>query len=97
MLILPSGYLFRNTWVDENALQPNSVKAHWDWPNVRNADKYLESMEAIKDRNGSRSEYTSFILREFRALGLPAESQSYTIPHGTDAVRHHSFVPRSSI
>lgn len=77
------------------------VKTHWDWPNVHDADYYLASMEAIRERNGSRSElvqvqsmvlshlryrYTLLILREFRKLGLGADTQSYKIRTGIDSV-----------
>lgn len=47
-LSLRTSLLFMRTFLQ--------VKTHWDWPNVHQADYYLETMEAMKDRNASRAE-----------------------------------------
>ncbi|KAF9520478.1 hypothetical protein BS47DRAFT_634714 [Hydnum rufescens UP504] len=78
MLLIPTDVLSRTTWIDENALQPNSVATHWDWDDVRHADLYLENMESMRDRNASKLEFTEYILHEFQALGLPSSTQAYS-------------------
>ena len=53
---LASPRLGRNTYIDENALQPSSVLTKWGWDDVHAADRYLESLEALRARNASRTE-----------------------------------------
>ncbi|KAF8308107.1 Gaa1-like protein [Clavulina sp. PMI_390] len=79
MVLIPTSLFVKEVWVDENALQPNSVNTHWDWPNVHKADYYLETMESMRDRNATRDELTAFIMDEFRRIGLPSATQSYEI------------------
>jgi len=59
LLALPYEGLWKDTYVDENAIQPaqvsNQIKLHadakvtmyFDWENVHQADRYLEELERL--------------------------------------------------
>ncbi|KAG7092639.1 hypothetical protein E1B28_008980 [Marasmius oreades] len=77
LLAIPSSQLGRGTYIDENALQPGQVNTYWNWDDVRNADRYLERLEQLRDSNATSEQRVSFLLDEFRKMGLPAASQKY--------------------
>lgn len=53
---LASPRLGRGTYIDENALQPGQVLTKWNWDDVHAADRYLESLDALRTRNASKAE-----------------------------------------
>ncbi|KAL1744567.1 Gaa1-like protein [Schizophyllum fasciatum] len=77
MLLLPSSHVGgRNTYIDENALQPGQVTTHWDWGDVHAADNYLEQIEQIQNATSKRR--AQYFADEFTKLGLDASSQRYS-------------------
>ncbi|KAK7693461.1 hypothetical protein QCA50_003029 [Cerrena zonata] len=82
MLAIPLPNLGRNTYIDENALQPGQVNTYWNWPHVFRADRYLESLEQLRDQNSTNAEWAGYIKHEFRDLGIHVSTQSY---HFTNA------------
>ena len=56
LLAIPSSQFGQRTYIDENALQPSSVLTKWGWDDVHAADRYLESLDALRARNASRTE-----------------------------------------
>ncbi|CAK5265049.1 unnamed protein product [Mycena citricolor] len=101
MLVLPSPRLGRYTYIDENALQPNSVNTHWNWGDVATADRYLEQLERLRDGNATTRRRAAFLRDEFIKLGIPASTQNYAfhshsgVVNGTNAYAVLS-APRTS-
>lgn len=87
MLIIPSPYLGRETYIDENALQPGQVNTYWDWGDVHAADKYLEKLEALRDTNSTRKERSDALMTEFVKLGLSSSIQNYTFSASTGVTK----------
>ncbi|KAI0079873.1 Gaa1-domain-containing protein [Panus rudis PR-1116 ss-1] len=91
MLAVPSRNLGRNTYIDENALQPGQVNTNWNWPDVYRADRYLDELENLRATNASSQEHANYITNEFRKLGIPSATQDYSfltttgISNGTNA------------
>ena len=58
LLALPLDRWGRNTYFDENAIQPGQVKTFWDWGDVHLADQWLEGIESIWNNgwNSSRTQ-----------------------------------------
>ena len=72
MLTIPLPFHGQHTYIDENALQPGQVSTavyytvycsetlqvntYWNWADVHRADRYLEQLEALRDRNASSHE-----------------------------------------
>lgn len=72
MLTLPSSLHGQRTYIDENALQPGQarqfplrvlqhtetlqVSTYWNWGEVHKADRYLDQLELLRDRNASSHE-----------------------------------------
>ncbi|GJE90712.1 Gaa1-domain-containing protein [Phanerochaete sordida] len=77
LLTIPSTLHGQRTYIDENALQPGQVNTYWNWADVHRADRYLEQLESMRDRNASSHETATFISNEFRKLGIPASTQDY--------------------
>ncbi|KAH8116816.1 Gaa1-like protein [Phellopilus nigrolimitatus] len=77
LLVLPSSLLGRGIYIDENALQPSQVNTYWNWGEVHRADRYLDQLENLRDRNASSVERADFLKLEFEKLGLNAATQSY--------------------
>jgi glycosylphosphatidylinositol transamidase len=75
------------------------VSTYWDWADVHNADRYLDDLERLGDRNASSAECVSvlspeatltgfirlseFVKTEFQKSGLPAATQKYTFSVGS--------------
>ena len=57
LLVTPSPLLGRTTYIDENALQPSQVNTYYSWADVHKADRYLDKLEELRDRNASSEEY----------------------------------------
>ncbi|KAJ2933795.1 hypothetical protein H1R20_g3313, partial [Candolleomyces eurysporus] len=57
MVAIPLPELGRTTYIDENALQPAQVSTYWNWGDVHTADRYLEELEKLRDRNATSQEY----------------------------------------
>lgn len=47
MLALPYRGLWKQTYIDENAISPSQVTMYFDWGNVHKADIYLDELERI--------------------------------------------------
>ncbi|EKM55142.1 uncharacterized protein PHACADRAFT_143130 [Phanerochaete carnosa HHB-10118-sp] len=77
LLTIPSTLHGQRTYIDENALQPGQVNTNWNWGDVQRADRYLEHLELMRDRNASSHETATFISNEFRKLGIPSSTQEY--------------------
>ncbi|KAA1469453.1 Gaa1-domain-containing protein [Dentipellis sp. KUC8613] len=77
MLALPLPQLGNNVYIDENALQPGQVNTYWNWGDVYHADRYLEELEQLRDRNASSAERARFFATEFTKLGIPSSTQDY--------------------
>ncbi|TEB26622.1 Gaa1-domain-containing protein [Coprinellus micaceus] len=86
MVAIPYPDLGRTTYIDENALQPAQVSTYWDWADVHNADRYLDDLERLGDRNASSAELSEFVKTEFQKSGLPAATQKYTFSVGSTNV-----------
>jgi GPI-anchor transamidase subunit GAA1 len=56
LFALPLSQLGIDTYIDENALQPSQVNTYWSWVDVHRADKFLEDVSSIRDRNLSSAE-----------------------------------------
>ena len=54
LLALPYDGLWKDTYVDEHAIQPAQVTMYFDWANVHRADRYLDELEKMV--NASREE-----------------------------------------
>ncbi|KAH9842746.1 Gaa1-domain-containing protein [Rhodofomes roseus] len=78
MLSIPFPALGQRTYIDENALQPGQVNTHWNWDDVHRADRYLEALEQLRDRNASSVEVADYLATEFRRAGLSADTQEYS-------------------
>ncbi|EPT06041.1 hypothetical protein FOMPIDRAFT_125023 [Fomitopsis schrenkii] len=79
MIAIPLPMLGQRTYIDENALQPGQVHTYWDWGDVHRADRYLEALEQLRDRNASSFEIADYIALEFRRAGLSADVQGFTL------------------
>ncbi|EIM89833.1 Gaa1-domain-containing protein [Stereum hirsutum FP-91666 SS1] len=79
LLFLPSPRLGSRTYIDENALQPAQVSTYWNWNDVHRADRYLDELELMRDRNASHEERANYFMTEFSKLGLPASTQKYAL------------------
>ncbi|GJJ12663.1 hypothetical protein Clacol_006907 [Clathrus columnatus] len=55
-----------------------TVNTYWSWDEVHIADRYLDQLEELINKNASHLERAEFLRREFIAEGLPSETQSYT-------------------
>ncbi|KAJ6525651.1 Gaa1-domain-containing protein [Mycena capillaripes] len=77
MLAIPSHRLGRGTYIDENALGPGQVNTYWNWGDVANADRYLEQLEGLRDRNATSEQRANVLMTEFMKLGIPASTQNY--------------------
>ncbi|EMD38058.1 hypothetical protein CERSUDRAFT_104676 [Gelatoporia subvermispora B] len=78
MLAIPIPQLGQRTYIDENALQPGQVRTYWDWADVHRADRYLEGLEQLRNRNASSDEISQHIATEFAKIGIPASTQRYS-------------------
>ncbi|ORX35566.1 putative GPI-anchor transamidase [Kockovaella imperatae] len=74
ILALPLEALWRGTYVDEHALQPNQVNTYWDWSNVHRADRYLDELEQMV--NSTQAERSDYLQRAFSASGHDASNTS---------------------
>ncbi|CDO68303.1 Glycosyltransferase Family 48 protein [Trametes cinnabarina] len=89
LLVIPSSQLGQGTYIDENALQPGQVNTYWNWGEVHHADRILENLEQLRDRNATHDEIARFVVTEFEKYGIPARTQRYsfdsTTINGTNA------------
>ncbi|KAI9508310.1 Gaa1-domain-containing protein [Russula earlei] len=85
LLTLPVSQLGVDTYIDENALQPSQVNTYWNWVDVHRADRLLEDVSLLRERNLSSVERATFFATEFAKCGLPSSTQTYSIQtsHGT--------------
>jgi glycosylphosphatidylinositol transamidase len=67
---LPYEGLWKNTYIDEHAIQPAQVTLKYEWANVFAADRYLASLEEMAERNASWSERSTWLQDSFAAAGL---------------------------
>ncbi|KAH9173624.1 Gaa1-domain-containing protein [Lactarius sanguifluus] len=101
LLALPLSHLQSGTYIDENALQPSQVNTYWNWGDVHRADKFLQDVTSLLDRNLSSAERAAFFATEFAKSGIPSSTQRYSIPtargvlNGTNAYAVFS-APRTS-
>ncbi|KAH9035501.1 Gaa1-like protein [Lactarius pseudohatsudake] len=101
LLALPLSHLQSGTYIDENALQPSQVNTYWNWGDVHRADKFLQDVTSLLDRNLSSAERAAFFATEFAKSGIPSSTQRYSIPtargvmNGTNAYAIFS-APRTS-
>jgi glycosylphosphatidylinositol transamidase len=99
--VLPLSQLGIDTYIDENALQPSQVNTYWNWVDVHRADKFLEDVSSMRDRNLSSTERATFFATEFAKFGIPSSTQRYSIQtsfgnlNGTNAYAVFS-APRTS-
>ncbi|KAH9934715.1 Gaa1-domain-containing protein [Fomitopsis serialis] len=77
MVAIPLPTLGQRAYIDENALQPGQVNTYWSWEDVHRADRFLEALEQLRDRNASRAEIADYLVTEFRKAGLAADTQEY--------------------
>ncbi|KIR59374.1 glycosylphosphatidylinositol transamidase [Cryptococcus bacillisporus CA1873] len=70
LLALPYEGLWKNTYVDEHALQPAQVAVYFDWANVHKADVYLGELERISKSNSTFTLRTEYLQNAFSAAGL---------------------------
>ncbi|KAH9901364.1 Gaa1-domain-containing protein [Cubamyces lactineus] len=78
LLVIPSSRLGQGTYIDENALQPGQVNTNWNWGEVHHADRILEDLEQLRDRNASSDEIALYAVSEFEKYGIPARRQRYS-------------------
>ncbi|KAI9064414.1 Gaa1-domain-containing protein [Trametes sanguinea] len=78
LLVIPSSQLGQGTYIDENALQPGQVNTYWNWGEVHHADRILEDLEQLRDRNATHDEIARYVVTEFEKYGIPARTQSYS-------------------
>ncbi|KAI0336516.1 Gaa1-domain-containing protein [Cubamyces sp. BRFM 1775] len=78
LLVIPSSRLGQGTYIDENALQPGQVNTNWNWGEVHHADRILEELEQLRDRNASSDEVAQYAVSEFEKYGIPARTQRYS-------------------
>ncbi|PFH54211.1 hypothetical protein AMATHDRAFT_135962 [Amanita thiersii Skay4041] len=86
MIVIPSPRLGRGIYIDENALQPAQANTYWGWGDVRNADRYLEQLEYLRDANATSEHRAQFLKNEFTKLGISASIQAYTYTLGTNVL-----------
>ena len=67
---LPYEGLWKNTYIDEHAIQPAQVTLKYEWANVFAADRYLASLEEMAQRNASWTERSAWLQDSFAAAGL---------------------------
>ncbi|KAL0245438.1 hypothetical protein I308_104563 [Cryptococcus tetragattii IND107] len=70
LLALPYEGLWKNTYVDEHALQPAQVAVYFDWANVHKADVYLGELEQLSRSNSTFTLRTEYLQNAFSAAGL---------------------------
>ncbi|KAI9454996.1 Gaa1-domain-containing protein [Lactarius psammicola] len=80
LLALPLSRLQTGTYIDENALQPSQVNTYWNWEDVQRADRFLQDVTSLRDRNFSSAERATFFATEFAKSGIPSSTQRYSIP-----------------
>ncbi|KAI0748103.1 Gaa1-domain-containing protein [Daedaleopsis nitida] len=78
LLAIPSSQFGQRTYIDENALQPAQVNTYWNWNEVHHADRILEDLEQLRDRNASSDEIAAYAVGRFEKLGIPARTQRYS-------------------
>ncbi|TBU35999.1 Gaa1-domain-containing protein [Dichomitus squalens] len=78
MLALPSSQFGQRIYIDENALQPAQVHTYWNWNDVHRADRILEDLEQLRDRNATNDEIARYSVGVFEKLGIPARTQRYS-------------------
>ncbi|KAH9946130.1 Gaa1-domain-containing protein [Epithele typhae] len=78
MLAIPAPQLGQRTYIDENALQPGQVNTYWNWADVFRADRILEDLEALRDRNATSQEIAQYSVDQFEKAGIPARTQHYS-------------------
>ncbi|KAH7104928.1 Gaa1-domain-containing protein [Auriculariales sp. MPI-PUGE-AT-0066] len=86
LVALPASPLGRKTYIDENALGPAQVNVRWNWDDVHAADRYLETLNALRAQNTSRAQLAQWVHDEFVQLGLPAAQQRYTFQTSTGVI-----------
>ncbi|KAF7304974.1 hypothetical protein MKEN_01212100 [Mycena kentingensis (nom. inval.)] len=86
MLALPSHYLGRRIYIDENALQPGQVNTYWNWGDVAKADGYLAQLEGLRDANSTSRTRADMLAAEFMKLGIPASTQNYRFSSSTGTI-----------
>ncbi|KAI0306324.1 hypothetical protein B0F90DRAFT_735597 [Multifurca ochricompacta] len=79
LLVLPLSWLGERTYIDENALQPSQVKTYWNWEDTQRADRFLEDVTSLLNRNSSSAERATFFAIELAKFGIPSSTQRYSI------------------
>lgn len=76
LLPLPTPPFAKNTYVDENALQPGQANVGWDWHDVGLSDENSRLIEAVKDKSSHAR--ARFLVERLHDIGLQAHTQEYT-------------------
>ncbi|KAI0807330.1 Gaa1-domain-containing protein [Fomes fomentarius] len=82
LFAIPSSQLGQRTYIDENALQPGQVHTYWNWNDVHLADRILEDLEQLRDRNATSDEIARYAVGRFEKTGIPARTQQYSFTTG---------------
>ncbi|CAO1639338.1 unnamed protein product [Sympodiomycopsis kandeliae] len=76
LLASPSPPFSRNTYVDENALQPGSANVKWDWEQVGWSDEISHLIRGVGSK--SSQERSDLLQDQLTSFGLRAYTQEYT-------------------
>lgn len=65
------------TCMDPMSFVSLQTNTRWSWDDVHQADRYLEQLEALVERNASSRERADFVATEFSKLGLSSSTSAY--------------------
>ncbi|KJA27463.1 hypothetical protein HYPSUDRAFT_131080 [Hypholoma sublateritium FD-334 SS-4] len=83
MLLIPSPFIGRGVYIDENALQPGQVNIDWNWGDVHTADQYLAQVENLCFENITAEQRAEWMSEEFSKLGISSSTQRYSFTTST--------------
>ncbi|CAO1622071.1 unnamed protein product [Parajaminaea phylloscopi] len=80
LLLLPSPVppYSRNTYVDENALQPGAANAHWSWPQVGLCDAISRDVAQFDPSSTNAEERAHYLSQKLTDFGLKPSTQAYS-------------------
>ena len=53
------------------------MSTYWDWADVHNADRYLDDLERLRDRNASSAEYVPVLFPERASITYLSRLSEY--------------------
>lgn len=90
LLLLPSptAPFSKNTYVDENALQPGQANVAWDWADVALSDENSRLVEQVAGESAQTR--ADFLVERLRLVGIQAHTQEYDFDGITSGVNTYA-------